>query len=256
MSFTRFATMACALAIVCLASTDSHADLVSGPNMDPMADGLVFGGNDLFAFGGYGATGGVNFQNNSAARLTFAPVNGAGHGNSVPIDPASLPNGNIAVGDVLRYSLWTKNDPNDPVTGLPQVGPLLKFEFHNNQLDGASTQRQFDTEVDAGDFTSVIPTGDWTQFSYEYVVDAANFSDLSAVQEIRAVLFAGEFAGGTSAGGSYFIDNIAVEWFDDIDLANASPASVTNPAPVKAIPEPTALVVLGIAALACQRRRR
>ena len=199
-------------------------------------------------------------QNTTAPNSVFATI-----GNPTVADPL---HGNVAKlknGNVIRYSMWVREDPNNPITAAPTVEPVLKFEFWKQGLSGnADTtggvpqpgygDKIVDTDqhlgkgiwIDLDKNGSVIDgaaagqgrirtvnTTSWTLIEATYEVNDAEwfgiFDDLytvADVEEVRAVMFWGDF-NNTQLGGSLWFDNIQVEVF-----ANA--AAVTpnaNPDP-------------------------
>ncbi|HEX2475085.1 MAG TPA: hypothetical protein VHK01_10080 [Lacipirellulaceae bacterium] len=110
------------------------------------------------------------FGNNDGAGLSISISNGdndTGVENPVPPDPvfAAIGNagGRLENGDALRFSMWMRQDPADPVTKFPQIEPVLKFELWKTALSGDADfeppgsprfgERIWDTDQNAGHAT-------------------------------------------------------------------------------------------------------
>jgi hypothetical protein len=183
------------------------------------------------------------------------------------------PSGRLENGNVIRYSMWMKIDPNDPVIAPPQVEPIVKLEFWTearsvfgdfNPGDNPTFgDRLYDTDQNGfclfGDPGEVCPTfvdmdGDgfhssglnpdatlsteeWTLVSTEYEVDDTEWGysisgtfipkTVSDVEEIRPVMFFGDFA-GNNLTGTLLVDNPMLEIYR---TAGDVPAEVPNPTP-------------------------
>ncbi|MBX3433170.1 MAG: PEP-CTERM sorting domain-containing protein [Pirellulales bacterium] len=186
-------------------------------------------------------------------------------GNTAVSDPL---HGNVAKlqnGNVLRYSMWVREDPNNPITAAPQIEPVLKFEFwkqalstsadtNGGQLQPLWGDKIVDTDqhlgqgiwIDVNKNGSVIDpfaasegrirtvtTTAWTRIEVTYTVNDSDWFGIgddvytvADVEEVRAVMFWGDFAGGAVSGSLWF-DNALVEVF-----ANAGAVTPnTNPDP-------------------------
>ena len=163
-------------------------------------------------------------------------------------EAAAVPNGLLEVGNALRFSLWMGSDPNDPFVA-PNVN-VIKFELYTTPLalNGEVGARTLDTDQDRNG-AELLPSGqagatsfteadltdsDWTQFSYEYVVDQADLdangpTDVAAVEEIRAAMFVGNWGAGEGPGGTLLFDRAMIEWFDTAEDMNATPLDATHP---------------------------
>jgi hypothetical protein len=277
--------------------TDVNPDGLSFGQTDAFAYGIygqdstaVFQGNDILvqsqnAVGGFNDGAGISVpvsngengidvtfdgganevqnddpQNTTAPNAVFGTI-----GNATVADPL---HGNVAKlqnGNVIRYSMWVREDPNNPITTAPQIEPVLKFEFWKQGLGGAADttggvpqpgygDKIVDTDqhlgqgiwIDLDKDGSVIDgaaagdsrirtvnTTSWTRIEATYEVDDTEWLgigddlyDVGDVEEVRAVMFWGDFA-GTSLGGSLWFDNVLVEVF-----ANAAAVTPnTNPDP-------------------------
>lgn len=83
--------------------------------------------------------------------------------NEQPVNPAiaALNNsGKLENGNVIRFSAWMRQDPNDPVTAVPQIEPVLKIELWKEAKSGFADfeppdfprfgDRIWDTDQNAG----------------------------------------------------------------------------------------------------------
>jgi hypothetical protein len=228
------------------------------------------------------------FGNNDGAGLSISISNGdndTGVENPVPPDPvfAAIGNasGRLENGNALRFSMWMRQDPADPVTKFPQIEPVTKFELWKTALSGDADfeppgfprfgERIWDTDQNAGHATfngqnqsqaswvdmnndgatsfgkpvaeSLVP-GEWRLVEAFLVVDDDPLDDgigwtiggvpfnVEDVQEVRAVMFLGDFAGtDLTDAGSMWVDNLMLEVFanEAAMLATANP----NTAPVE-----------------------
>jgi hypothetical protein len=199
-------------------------------------------------------------QNTTAPNSVFATI-----GNATVTDPLHGSVAKLQNGNVVRYSMWVREDPNNPITTAPQIEPVLKFEFWKQGLGsladtgGGKPQPGYgdkivDTDqhlgqgiwIDLDKDGSVIDgaaaddgrirtinTTSWSLIEATYEVDDSEWLgigddvyDVGDVEEVRAVMFWGDFA-GNSLGGSLWFDNILVEVF-----ANAAAVTPnTNPDP-------------------------
>ncbi len=190
-----------------------------------------------------------------------------------PVTGAPNPRVGLNNGNVIRYSMWVREDPNNNFVGAPQIEPVFKFEFWKEGLstfqDTAGglqptfADKVFDTDqhggagiwidldgngsvIDAaaageGRIRTITDTA-WTLIEVEYAVDDSAWFGIdddvytvADIEEIRSVMFWGEFAGG-AASGSLWIDNALVEVFANQATADANPittgAGGTNPDPI------------------------
>jgi hypothetical protein len=179
--------------------------------------------------------------------------------------------GKLENGNVIRWSAWMRIDPNNPVTVAPQIEPVFKFEFWKEALstfadtNGGQAQPFFGDKIidsdqhlgagiwidldndgavidaaaaGSGRIRTINSTG-WTLIEAVHVVDdtqwigiADDFYSAADVEEIRSVMFWGDFAGTDFTadgddGGSLWFDNLLVEIFKD----QASVTPNTNPDP-------------------------
>jgi hypothetical protein len=139
---------------------------------DVNADGLNFTGTDAFAYGEvYSQDVTAVFNGNDLLVQTQNGISGnSGAGMSVPVSngenginesldggandvvnpdvPNSTPansvfatignvSGKLENGNVVRYSMWVRSDPANPITKAPQIEPVLKFEFWKEAFGGS-----------------------------------------------------------------------------------------------------------------------
>jgi hypothetical protein len=264
--------------------------------MDPNKEGLAFGSNDAFDFGGWfynqdrtiegNQVGAIemNGQNSAGAGMSIPfsngengdtanrpPSNGAPPSNPTPPNPvfASIGNasGKLENGNVVRLSAWFRNDPLDPVTAEPQIRPVLKFEFHRIALATGGTmpaqQVALDTDVNLGTGTFVgvgsLSTNNWTLFSHEYAVNDAQFTGgatVGQIEEIRPVIFAGDFDNNGSPSTGTYLVDNVL-----VEIFANQAAANASPASLtnpRPIPEPSTMAMLGLAMVAAigVQRRR
>jgi len=187
-------------------------------------------------------------------------------GNAVVSDPLHGSVAKLQNGNVLRFSMWVREDPNNLITVAPQIEPVFKFEFWKEALstfadtNGGQSQPLFgdkivDTEqhlgqgiwIDLDQNGSVIDPfaafegrirtispDHWTLIEVVYEVDDSEWFGIADdvytvedVEEIRAVMFWGDFNAGTVLEGSLWFDNLKVEVF--ANAASVTPN--TNPDP-------------------------
>lgn len=136
---------------------------------DVNVDGLNFTGTDPFAYGGaYSQDATAVFNGNDILVQTQNGISGnTGAGISVPVSNGEnginqsldggandvvnpdVPNstaansvfatignvsGKLENGNVVRYSMWVRSDPVNPITKAPQIEPVLKFEYWKEAL--------------------------------------------------------------------------------------------------------------------------
>lgn len=191
--------------------------------------------------------------------------------NPSPPNPVTgTPNPRVGLnnGNVLRYSMWVREDPNNPITAAPQIEPVLKFEFFKEALStdpvdnngGIQTtfgDKIYDTDQQGGDGVWIdidnngsvadnsatagngrlktISSTEWTLIEVVHEVDDLDWLGIdddiytvADVEEIRAVMFWGDFDGPGGEGGSLWFDNVQVEVF--ADLASVTPNLNPDPA--------------------------
>lgn len=191
--------------------------------------------------------------------------------NSFPPSPVTgTPNPRVGLnnGNVLRYSMWVRIDPNDPIIGpAVQIEPVLKFEFFKEALSiapvdnngGAQTtfgDKVYDTDQQEGDGVWIdidgsgstidtsatfangrlksVTTTEWTLIEVVHEVDDTDWFGIdddiytvADIEEIRAVMFWGDFDGGDHSGSLWF-DNVLLEVF--ADSASVTPNANPDPA--------------------------
>lgn len=244
---------------------------------------------------GYGAGGsaGVSYWADGGAT-----IQGSDPSNIVAADPVFSAIGNssgrLENGNVIRFSVWVRKDPNAPLMIEPQITPIIKLEFWRDALGGVADftggvtnpnfgSRIFDTDQNGvaipdpaqrarvldidgnntwtfGNTTEPAPTTDqWQQIVHTYVVDdtqgtsgggafppswdidplqqdiPANgtiIEDVTYVEEIRAVMFMGDYTGNSLGGpGNLLWDNALVEIFKDTTAESAVSVLTSNPSP-------------------------
>ncbi len=183
-----------------------------------------------------------------------------------PVTGSPNPRVGLNNGNVLRFSIWVREDPNNPITAAPQIEPVFKFEFWKEALstfadtNGGQAQTFFgdkivDTDQHLGEGIWIdldgngtvidaaaagegrvrtVNSSSWTLIEAVYEVDDSSWFGISDdvytvadVEEVRAVMFWGDFV-GSNLGGSLWFDNALVEVF-----ANAAAVTPnTNPDPV------------------------
>jgi hypothetical protein len=187
-----------------------------------------------------------------------------------PVTGTPIPRLGLNNGNVIRYSMWVREDPNDPIGSVaPQIEPVLKLEFWKEGLStfadtNPGSQPLFgdkvvDTDqhlgegiwIDINNDGSVadasaaadgrirtITSTQWTLIDVEYEVDDLAWLGIdddeysvADIEEVRAVLFWGDFIGSTLQGSLWF-DNVLVEVFADQTAADATPVADSNPNPV------------------------
>lgn len=296
----RVLTLAIGACVLAAASSAWGAD-ATVLDTDPNVDGLGFGKTDPFAYGGvYSQDATAVFNGND---LLVQTQDGAsfntGAGISVPVSngenginqsldgganqdvnpdvPNATPansvfttignaSGKIENGNVIRYSMWVRSDPNNPITKAPQIEPVFKLEFWKEALStfahpdpGAQPlygDKIVDTDqhlgqgiwIDLNNNGSVIDaaaagqgrirtvnTTAWTLIEVQYVVDDLDWFGIgddvytvADVEEVRGVMFWGDFVNTNLAdGGSLWFDNIKMEVFKN----QASVTANTSPDP-------------------------
>lgn len=216
--------------------------------------------------------GGANMDVDNAAPVSSV-ISDANGGNG-----AKLQNGNV-----IRFSAWMRQDPNDPVTAVPQIEPVMKIEVWKEALSGNADfnpalfpgfgDRIWDTDQNAGQpahqaagqsqaswvdmnnsgstsfdkpVAQSLVTDEWRLVETTLVIDddplddgfgwsiGAEFFDVTAIEELRGVVFFGEFTGADlTDAGSIWVDNILFEIFPD----EASVTANANPMPMAMMTE-------------------
>jgi hypothetical protein len=196
-------------------------------------------------------------------------INNATPANSVfaTIGNAS---GKLENGNIIRFSTWVRSNPNNPVTVAPQIEPVFKFEFWKEALstfadtNGGQQQPFFgDKIVDSDQHLAqgiwidldgsgsvidgaaagtgrirTIKSTEWTLIEVTHTVDDSQWIGIAddkytvaQVEEIRSVMFWGDFAGtdlsGDGDGGTLLFDNMLVEVFKN--QAAVTPNANPNP---------------------------
>ena len=192
--------------------------------------------------------------NAAAPNAVFATI-----GNANVTDPLHGSVAKLENGNVLRYSMWMREDPNDPISAAPQIEPVLKFEFWKealslNQDTNAGLQplfgdKVFDTDQHGGEGiwvdldqsnsvidglafgegrTRTISSSEWTLIEVVHEVDdqdwfgiADDVYNVEDIEEVRAVMFWGHFTGASSLSGSIWIDNVLLEGLRRFCLGHA-----------------------------------
>jgi hypothetical protein len=267
-------------------------------------DGAVFMNNDIVVYTMNGPSG------NDGAGLSISISNGEngitqtdppGHppntsgpnidtDNMEPVDPvfAAIGNasGKLENGNAIRFSMWMRQDPNDPVTIVPQIEPVLKMELWKDARSGfadfsnvdfpGSGDRLWDTDQNAGNaafngrnqsqaswvdmdnngatsfgkpVAASLVTNEWRRVETVLVVDddplddgfkwsiGNQFFDVTDVEEIRAVMFLGDFAGtNLTDAGSIWVDNLMLEVFANEAAMLATPNPNTAPVESEGLP--------------------
>jgi hypothetical protein len=210
--------------------------------------------------------------------------------NTEPVDPvfATIGNasGKLENGNAIRFSMWMRQDPNDPVTMVPQIEPVLKLELWKEARSGFadfnnvdfpnSGDRLWDTDQNAGNaafngfdqsqaswvdmdnngatsfgkpVAGSLVTDEWRRVEAVLVVDddplndgfkwsiGNQFFDVGDVEEIRAVMFLGDFAGtNLTNAGSIWVDNLMLEVFANQAAMLATPNPNTAPVESEGLP--------------------
>jgi hypothetical protein len=272
--------------------TDDAAD---NPELEGDAVGLTVitmsgNGNSTGAGVSISISNGENGIDESAGGENIDPP------NMTPVNAAIAAvngGGRLQNGNALRFSLWMRQDPLNPVTVEPSVEPVVKFELWKQALSGSQPgdvdydpgksapsygDRIWDqdqnasnaaytglnqsqaTWVDMGnDGTTTNPPGavigpslvsdEWRRVVATIVIDddpldaglpeggwaiGGDIFGVSAVEEIRAVMFLGDYAGTVGLNGSIWIDNLLMEVF--ADEATMIATAIPNPIPVEGLP--------------------
>ncbi|TWT66759.1 hypothetical protein Pla123a_46470 [Posidoniimonas polymericola] len=201
--------------------------------------------------------------------------------NLQPVNPAIASvngGGKLQNGNAFRVSMWMRQDPADPVSAVPQIEPVVKFELWkeagSGNADFSSTafpgfgDRIWDTDQNAGDATfngfnqsqaswvdmnnsgstsfskpvaQSLVADEWRLIEATLVIDddplddtlnwsiGGDFFSVDAIEEVRAVMFLGDYAGTNLTGaGSVWVDNVLLEIF----ATEAELNSTANPNPM------------------------
>jgi len=221
------------LAIGALALGTQQASAAVIVQDDAMIDGgLALNATEYFGFGGSTINSQTASDGNTFAVFT-ALNNNAGSGFNMHIPIADVTAVQPLVdGMAVRMSVWAIADPNNPWVPIASDG--MKFEFYNVALGPfGSPDMTNETENGFGLFLSpvggTLTTTGWQQFSFTVALTDA-LVDFASLQEIRAVLFEGDFTGATPATGQQmFADGATVEVFPDLATANATALPTNTP---------------------------
>jgi len=231
-----------------LASQQVGAAVVASDNVMADSNGLVLNQTDLFDFGGAYA-----FQGTAASDLNTVAVigqqlenNGSGFSHSIPIADITAVQP-LVNGMTLRMSSWMVSNPLKPWAPLATDG--YKIEFWNQALGDFNLNplgRTNDTEVGfAATGFALVPaaqsltTTAWQRQTFTVEITDA-LVDFASLQEIRPVLFEGDFTGVSagSAGGEMFVDGFTFEVFPDLATANATALPANMPGGFDVPPPP------------------
>lgn len=163
--------------------------------------------------------------------------------------PASMPQ----VEAIFKWEAWKEagsafgdfegpgdSDYGDRIWDQDQQGAAGSFA----DINGDGFSGGFGAPV-----TVTLSTTEWRQLVVEYVVDDTpddpgntffpwdiGFDSFTVadVEDIRLAFFAGDFTGSTNfaGGGSWLMDNMLLEVFEDQAAADAVDPAISNPAPV------------------------
>ena len=130
----------------------------------------------------------------------------------------------------------------------PSFGSRIFDTDQNSVVIADEDQRARIVDIDGdgawsfGLTTDSLPTpGEWVQVVHTYTVDDTSWDILDSidvegvedVEEIRGVLFLGDFAGTNLGGpGNLLVDNALIEIFADSAAEQASDVMASNPSPV------------------------
>jgi hypothetical protein len=205
-------------------------------NDAPKNGGVILGSEETFSFGGWGQDENASANGNEFMVLSAGgDLSGAGIAAHVDINHPGFGGDGLQNGNVIRLSMWIARAPDAPLTIGPNFIDVLKVEFYDLALANPNTNpgnKILDTDTSLGVATPFEPdinTEDWTQFVHTYVVNSGDFpaGDLSVVQEVRGVIFAGDFANASDQSGAMYVDRIRMEVFDN--EAAVTPIDMTNP---------------------------
>lgn len=209
-------------------------------------DSMVPGGNNLgatewFEFGGpFVSLGTATSDSNEFAVFDKNNSQNAGLGFAHHIDISDVTAvQSLQDGMAIRTSAWVLSDPDNPWTTQAVQG--WKAEFYNVSLGAANTfDMTNETENGMGyglvDATSAATTTGWTQMSATFTLTDAEV-DFASLQEIRPVLFTGDWSGADPTG-RLFVDGFTVEVFDSAATANATALPTNTPGGFDLLPPP------------------
>ena len=272
----KFGKMILSLALVALLATSASAVVVGTVTDAQDSGGGVDGENDFFAFGGWHEDGALTASDGNVhyglGHDDGAPNSNLGAGlswNVLKADYETAIGHALAAGNVIRLSMWFANNPDDPMLNEDTWTESLKFEFRDNsgaepQPDGSTDEGglMFPSNCDLGTGVCSDPgqingtPGDWNLVAGDYVINNPVAGD-ATIEVVAPVLFVGDYTGAEAQDGSFYLDNLMVEIFEDQAAADASPASASNPHPGGIVPEPTSAVLflLGACGLGLTRKR-
>lgn len=124
---------------------------------------------------------------------------------------ASLGQGALQAGNVVRVSAWVMSNPDNPFSN-PTGEDGFRFEFLDTPLGAGGpggANVLFNTPLSPVGQAPLLTTG-WTQKSYTYTINTTDIPNPALIQEVRPVMVQ---AGGAGATGEIFIDNFMVEVF-------------------------------------------
>lgn len=214
-----FKPLALAVLFACTSSTVFAAEAYP-VFTDQNPDGLAFGSVDPFVNGPYGLdTEGPftvfnqNFTGSTNSGAGFSvPLSNGENGIDMSLDGAQNqdvnedipnttppsdvfttignPSGKLENGNVIRFSVWMRSDPTNPITVDPQIQPVVKLEFWKEALslnadtNGGQIQPLFGDkifDVEQHGNALMIPVEDraqWVDFDGDgQVIDAAAAGD-------------------------------------------------------------------------------
>jgi hypothetical protein len=259
-------------------------DAADDPNVEGDAVGLA-----VYTMGGTGnGTGaGLSISISNGENGIDSSEGGANTDvpNTTPVNTAIAAvngGGRLQNGNALRFSLWMRQDANDPVTVEPSVEPVVKLsgnaDFDPGQAFPDYGDRIWDedqnasnatyigfnqsqaTWVDMGnDGTTTNPAGavigpslvttEWRRVVATLVIDddpldtgfpeggwaiGGDIFNVGHVEEVRAVMFIGDYASTAGLNGSIWVDNLLMEVFADAATMNAT--AIPNPMPIEGLP--------------------
>ena len=198
--------------------------------------GVELGSEETFSFGGWGEDENASANGNEFMVLSAGGDNsGAGIAAHVDINHPGFGGDGLSNGNVIRLSMWIVRAPDAPLMVGPGFIDVLKLEFYDVALadpNANPANRILDTDITLGVATPFEPdinTTEWKQFVHTYVINSDDFAggDISVVQEVRGVIFAGDFANASDQSGAMYIDNLRMEVFEN--EAAITPLDTTNP---------------------------
>jgi PEP-CTERM motif len=209
---------------------------------DAVTDGgLALGGTEYIAGGASFVTPAMdaNDGNQFAIIEQVGQFNGTGLAQHVDIADVTAVQP-LVDGMTLRASAWVLSDPNNPWNPLATDG--LKIEFYNTAL-GAFGSLAMTNETENGFGLGLSPvaqapsTSAWQQQSFTVPITDADV-DFASLQEIRPVLFQGDWTGSSPESGRLFVDGFTFEVFPDLATANATALPANMPGGFNPTPPP------------------